>query len=91
MSKKEAKNVAKKEQQCATCSAVMTSSPILASHTRSSFYDTYKKRLDHILDQELAAENYKEKFHALLTLEEEEHAKQLKERLACACILFTWS
>ena len=81
MSKKEAKNMAKKEQQHA--SAVRISSPIIASHSRSSFYDTYKKRMEsngHILEQELAADNYKEKFHALLTLEEEEHAKQLKER-----------
>ena len=55
--------------------------PVPASH--SSFYNKYKDRLEshrYILKEPLTADNYKEKFHFLLSWEEQEHDKQLAER-----------
>ena len=85
MSKKKAKNMATKERQHVSSGGAQSiSSPnVSVPESHSSFYDEYKNKLEthrYILEQELTAENYKEKFHLLLSWEEQEHAKQLAER-----------
>ena len=87
VSKKEAKNVhmaAKESHHTIKGGAQSISSPnVSVPESHSSFYDEYKNKLEShrcILEQELTAENYKEKFHLLLSWEEQEHAKQLAER-----------
>ena len=85
VSKKEAKNMAVKESHhIVKGGAQSISSPnVSLPESHSSSYDEYKNKLEThrcILEQELTAENYKEKFHLLLSWEEQEHAKQLAER-----------
>ena len=61
----------------------ISSSNVSVHDGHSSFYNEYKDRLEshrHILKEPLTADNYKEKFHFLLTWEEKEHDKQLAER-----------
>ena len=85
MSKKEAKNLAAKEQHVTSGKVASSiSSPNVATPpSHSSFYKEYKDKLEsncEILKEPLNAGNYKEKFHHLLCWEEQEHDKQLAER-----------
>ena len=59
------------------------SSPNTSTH-HSSFYEKYKDKLEEyypkLMEEQLTADNYQERFHHFLCWEEQEHDRQLTER-----------
>lgn len=74
------------KEHCASemkASGSISSPNVCVPSKHSEFFEEYKDRLEtdrHILKEPLMVGNYKEKFHHLLSWEENEHNKQLSER-----------
>ena len=76
LSKKSTKLLIAKEEK----KTVNSQSPLNVHSHCFSHFESELNGKSNILRDDLTYENYKEKFHLLLCLEEQEHEKQLKER-----------
>ena len=89
VSKKDGKKMAAKEHGTSKMGSISSPNVFVPSR-HSEFFDEYKDKLEadyHLLKEPLSTGNYKEKFHHLLCWEENEHNKQLAERLSVVSVI----